>query len=115
MMEIGRVCVKIAGRDAGKHCIIVDVIDKNNVTIDGLTRRRKCNIKHLEPLETVVNIGKNAGHEQVMSELEKLGMKMPKERKKFKEGKVGKRPVRKRKEKSSEESKEKKDGGKKEK
>ena len=35
MFEIGRLCVKIAGRDAGNKCVIVDVIDKNFVMIDG--------------------------------------------------------------------------------
>ena len=50
MFEIGRLCVKIAGRDAGLKCLVVEVIDDNYVLIDGQTRRRKCNIKHLEPV-----------------------------------------------------------------
>ena len=47
MIEIGRLCVKIAGRDAGKKCVVVDVVNDNTVLIDGETRRRNCNIKHL--------------------------------------------------------------------
>ncbi len=66
MMEIGRVCVKIAGRDAGLKCVIVDVLDKNFVLIDGQTRRRKCNIMHLEPLEQKLDVSKGASHEQVV-------------------------------------------------
>ena len=27
MFDIGRVCMKIAGRDAGKKCVIIDVVD----------------------------------------------------------------------------------------
>jgi large subunit ribosomal protein L14e len=65
MMETGRVCIKIAGRDAGKECIVVDIIDDNYVLIDGLTRRRKCNIKHLEPLETKLKIRKNASETEI--------------------------------------------------
>ncbi|RLG55185.1 MAG: 50S ribosomal protein L14e, partial [Candidatus Hydrothermarchaeota archaeon] len=49
-IEIGRVCVKTAGREAGKRCVIVDIIDKNFVLVDGPeVQRRRCNIKHLEP------------------------------------------------------------------
>lgn len=72
MFEIGRVCIKIAGRDAGKRCVIVDVQDSNFVLIDGETRRRKCNVKHLEPLNNVVKIRKSASHENVAEEFNKL-------------------------------------------
>jgi len=69
MMEIGRVCMKIAGRDAGKLCAIVEIVDKNYVLIDGQTRRRKCNVDHLEPLMKVLDISKGASHEDVVSAL----------------------------------------------
>ena len=29
MMEVGRLCVKIAGRDAGMSCLIVDILKDN--------------------------------------------------------------------------------------
>jgi large subunit ribosomal protein L14e len=60
MIEIGRVCFKIAGREAGKLAVIIDVIDNNYVLIDGLVRRKKCNVSHLVPLGTVLKIKKNA-------------------------------------------------------
>ena len=69
MMEIGRVCMKIAGRDAGKLCAIVEIVDKNYVLIDGQTRRRKCNGDHLEPLMKVLDISEGASHEDVVSAL----------------------------------------------
>lgn len=65
MFDVGRVCVKIAGRDAGKKCIIVEVLDDKHVMIDGATRRRKCNKIHLEPLEKTLDIGSKATHEEV--------------------------------------------------
>lgn len=65
MNEIGRLCMKIAGRDSNKVCVIVDVVDENTVLIDGQTRRRKCNIKHLEPLSQTVKISKGASHADV--------------------------------------------------
>jgi len=74
MMEVGRLCVKIAGRDAGMSCLIVDILKDNFVLIDGQTRRRKCNMKHLEPLETVVKISSGADSATVTSELKKLNI-----------------------------------------
>ncbi|MBI4440524.1 50S ribosomal protein L14e [Candidatus Woesearchaeota archaeon] len=65
MYEVGRLCVKLAGRDAGGKCVVVDVLDSTYVMIDGQTRRRKCNIKHLEPLDIVLKLKKNASHEDV--------------------------------------------------
>jgi len=55
-IEVGRICVKIAGREAGRKCVIVDIIDENYVLITGpkqLTgvKRRRCNINHIEPLD----------------------------------------------------------------
>ena len=41
MIDVGRVCVKIAGRDAGKKAVVVEKIDSNFVLIDGQTRRRR--------------------------------------------------------------------------
>ena len=71
-MEIGRVCVKLAGRDAGNVAVVVDNIDDKFVLIDGNVRRRKCNIMHLEPLDDVLKIKKNASHADVVSEFKKL-------------------------------------------
>ncbi len=66
MFTIGRLCIKIAGRDAGKKCIIIDIVDKNHVLIDGQTRRRKCNVKHLEPLTKVLKVTKNAPRTEII-------------------------------------------------
>lgn len=75
MLEIGRLCIKIAGRDAGKKCVVVDSIDSKSVLIDGETRRRKCNAAHLEPLDTIIKIKKNASHEEIKKEFDKLSLK----------------------------------------
>ncbi len=74
MIEIGRLCVKIAGRDAGKKCVIVDILDDTFVLIDGETRRRKCNILHVEPLNQKIEIKKNASHEDVSKSFKELGI-----------------------------------------
>jgi len=67
MIEIGRICLKIAGRDAGKKCVVVDILDSNFVLVDGETRRRKCNIAHLEPLDQTLDIKKGDDHAKVVA------------------------------------------------
>ena len=74
-IEIGRVVVKIAGRDAGKKGVIIDILDDKFVLIDGETRRRKVNILHIEPLNQEIDIKKNASHEEVAKALDELGIK----------------------------------------
>mgnify|MGYP000477527133 FL=1 len=74
-IEVGRICVKIAGREAGRKCVIVDIIDDNFILVTGpkqLTsvKRRKCNIKHIEVLPDKVNISKGATDEEVLKALE---------------------------------------------
>lgn len=76
MYQIGRVCLKIAGRDAGKKCVIIDVINTHYVMIDGETRRRKCNVKHLEPLGTVLKVTKNAPRTEVVRLFKTLNIEL---------------------------------------
>ena len=64
-MNIGQVCVKIAGRDAGNTCVIVEILDDTTALIDGGVRRRKCNLAHLHPLKEKIDIKKGASHADV--------------------------------------------------
>ncbi len=73
-IEIGRVCVKTAGRDAGKRCVVIDIIDSNFVMIDGETRRKRSNISHLEPLSQKLEIKKGASHDELKEIFQKLGI-----------------------------------------
>lgn len=73
-MEVGRVCVKLRGREAGGRCVIVDIIDRNYVLVtspEDLTgvRRRRVNMNHLEPLDEKIDIGRNAADEDVRDAL----------------------------------------------
>lgn len=68
--EVGRVCVKTAGRDAGKRCVVVDLMDKNFALVTGPksvsgVRRRRVNVNHLKPLEEKLTIEKGASDERV--------------------------------------------------
>ncbi len=71
-MEIGRLCVKIAGRDSGRVCVVADTLEGNQVLIDGNVRRRKCNVLHLEPLAETIKIKKGASHADISAEFKKL-------------------------------------------
>lgn len=72
--DVGRVCVKIAGRDARKKCVVVEVIDDKYVLIDGETRRRKCNTEHLEPLDRVIELESGADNATVVDALKAEGI-----------------------------------------
>ncbi|MEM0002328.1 MAG: 50S ribosomal protein L14e [Desulfurococcaceae archaeon] len=78
-IEVGRICVKTTGREAGRKCVIVDLIDENFVLITGPrqlsgVKRRKVNIKHIEPTDKVVKIPRGAGDEEVLKAIEEAGL-----------------------------------------
>lgn len=78
-IEIGRICVKTRGREAGRKCVIVDLIDDRFVLITGPkditgVKRRRANIKHLEPTEYKINIKPDASDEEVKKALEEAGL-----------------------------------------
>ena len=74
LFAVGRICLKIAGRDADQKCVIVERIDNTYVLVDGLTRRRKVNIRHLEPLAEVVQLSAGASHTAVVAAFHKLNI-----------------------------------------
>lgn len=64
--DVGRVCVKLRGREEGSECVVVDVIDRNYVVIAGPdVKRRRVNMHHLRPLDRVVDLGRDASDEEV--------------------------------------------------
>ncbi|MHA1626796.1 MAG: 50S ribosomal protein L14e [Candidatus Asgardarchaeia archaeon] len=78
IFRVGRVCVKTMGREAGRKCVIVDLVDKNYVIVAGPkdvsgVRRRRVNIKHLEPTDVVLEIEAGASDDDVKKALEKEG------------------------------------------
>jgi large subunit ribosomal protein L14e len=70
IMEPGRVCVKLAGREAGKKCVVVEIQDKNFVVVLGEgIRRRRCNISHLEPTSETIKLKKTASDKEILKSL----------------------------------------------
>ncbi len=71
MIEVGRLCVKTAGRDAMQYCVIVEILDDKYVLVDGNTRRKKVNKAHIEPTSKKLDIKKGADTKAVHAALEK--------------------------------------------
>ncbi len=76
LFTIGRLCMKIAGRDAGKKCVVIEQLDNTFVMVDGQTRRKKVNMKHLEPFGPVLEIKENASPEEVKAAFKELGLEV---------------------------------------
>ena len=84
MFEVGRVCIKLSGRDANRHCVILEEIDKNYVLVDGNVRRKKVNKSHIEPLNKVLNIKKTSKTEDILKLFEENNVKVKIKNKNFK-------------------------------
>ena len=77
-MEVGRICVKVVGRESGKKCAVVDLVDKNYILITGPKtvsgiKRRRVNINHLEPTGEKIDIKRGATDEEVTEALKAAG------------------------------------------
>ena len=77
-IQVGRICVKRRGREAGHKCVIVDVIDESFVLVTGPkavsgVKRRRANVKHLQPSGDFLPISKGASDEEVLNLLNKTG------------------------------------------
>jgi large subunit ribosomal protein L14e len=77
-IEVGRICVKIVGREAGRRCVIVDIVDKNFVLVTGPrkasgVKRRRANANHLEPTKAKIDVKRGATDEEVTEALKAAG------------------------------------------
>lgn len=78
-LEVGRVCMKVAGREMGKYCTVLKKENDAFVLVTGpklLTgiKRRRCNVDHLEPMPYLLEIKEDAGDEEVLAAFEKAGL-----------------------------------------
>jgi len=104
-MEVGRVCIKTAGRDAGNIAIVLSKPKGQYVMIDGNVRRKKCNLRHLEPTEKVIKLKENASTEDVLGAMKKEGIEIRQKTVSKKEKKRTAKPKRQRKTKKQEKPK----------
>ncbi|TET09024.1 MAG: 50S ribosomal protein L14e [Candidatus Thorarchaeota archaeon] len=79
LYEQGRICVKTMGREAGSLCVVIEKKDESYVLVTGPrqlsgVKRRNCNIRHLEPLETILTIAADADDEAIEKAIEEAGL-----------------------------------------
>jgi len=79
MIETGRICLKIAGREAGKYAVIVEKIDDNFVVVTGPktvtgVKRRKCNLDHLELTDNKFDVQEKVDDTVLEEEWKKSGL-----------------------------------------
>ncbi len=77
-IEVGRICVKTAGRESGHQCVVVDLIDKNFVLVTGPKavtgiKRKRVNMAHIEPTQDKIDIERGATDEKVANALDAAG------------------------------------------
>ena len=77
-IEVGRICVKQIGRENGKKCVVIDVMDKSFVLVTGPKKitgikRRRVNINHVRPLLDKIEVKRGAADEEVVQALEAAG------------------------------------------
>ena len=77
-IEVGRICVKQVGRERGKKCIVIDVMDKSFVLVTGPkkvtgVKRRRVNINHVMPLQDKIEVKRGASDEEVAQVLDAAG------------------------------------------
>lgn len=78
-LDVGRVCMKIAGREAGKYCVVLKKMDSTFVLVTGpkqLTgvKRRRCNVDHLEPTQYSLKITAEAADPSVIKAYDAIGL-----------------------------------------
>jgi large subunit ribosomal protein L14e len=77
-IEIGRICVKQVGRESGKKCVIIDVMDKSFVLVTGPkkvtgVKRKRVNINHIMPLADKIEVKRGASDDEVAQVLDAAG------------------------------------------
>lgn len=69
-LGIGRVCIKLCGREAGEQAVVLEKVDEKHVSIIGpKVRKRKCNIAHLFPTGKTIKITKSVTQKELAAKL----------------------------------------------
>ncbi len=86
-MEIGQVCIKTKGREAGRKVVILSKVKEGKVLIDGAkVKRKNCNVMHLFPLKEKISVSADTKHEDLV--------KILGEKKQHKEVKIQKKEIK---------------------
>jgi large subunit ribosomal protein L14e len=72
-MEIGQVCIKTKGREAGRTVVVLSKPKQGKVLVDGTKVKRKmCNVLHLFPINEVAKVKEEESHEGVVKALKAI-------------------------------------------
>ncbi len=72
MMEVGQVCLKTKGREAGMKVVVLSNAKGGRVLIDGpKVKRKECNVLHLFPTNDKISIKESASHAEVVKAMAK--------------------------------------------
>lgn len=79
VIDIGRIVVKVLGREAGRKAVVIDIVDENYVVITGPkslsgVRRRRVNVNHIEPTDKKVDVRRGASDDEVLKAIEAAGL-----------------------------------------
>ena len=67
IFTIGRVCYKSNGRDAGTRVVLVENAKDGFVMVEGLRKKRKCNVQHLIPTKKMVKLPSSYTKKEIMA------------------------------------------------
>ena len=78
-LNVGTVCMKVAGKEGGSVCTVIKPFDKTFVMVTGPKlvtgiKRRRCNIEHLEPTEIKLDIKEDATDEEIIEAYKKANV-----------------------------------------
>ncbi len=70
--------MKVAGREGGRKCVIVDLTDKSFVLVTGPksvtgVKRRRVNLNHVQALQDKIEVKRGASDEEVVEVLKSSG------------------------------------------
>jgi large subunit ribosomal protein L14e len=73
LMEIGQVCIKTKGREAGKMVAVLSKPKAGRVLVDGpKAKRKQCNVLHLFPVNEIIKVKEEESHEGVLKAMKAL-------------------------------------------
>ncbi len=69
-LEVGSVCVKTTGREAGNRAVVIEEVDDNFVIVQGpRVRKRKCNVLHLVPVGKKISVTRSMSQKDIEAKL----------------------------------------------
>jgi large subunit ribosomal protein L14e len=72
-MEVGQICIKTRGREAGRMVVILSKPKSGKVLVDGTkVKRKSCNVLHLFPVGKEVKVKEEESHEGVVKAMKAM-------------------------------------------